>query len=151
MNLNIKERCKKVFQCISGKAKQSIRTIASITKIPKSSVGRHLQAIKRRSQYPESPFWETEAGRTWLGLLVFAVIYEFGIKGGIGSDSLSSFFHRLRLKEQFGCSASALRTLEVRLGEVILTYEQVQMSSCQRAQRIGICVGGDETFYDLPI
>jgi Family of unknown function (DUF6399) len=151
MNLNIKERCQKVFQCISGKAEQSIRAIASITKIPKSSVGRHLQAIKRRLQYPESAFWETEAGREWLKLLVFAVIYEFGIKGGIGSDSLSSFFHRLRLKEQFGCSASALRTLEVRFREVILTYEQVQLSSCQGSQRIGICVGADETFYDLPI
>jgi len=151
MTLNIKERCQKVFQCISGKVEQSIRTIASITQIPKSSVGRHLRAIKRRQQYPESPFWETEAGREWLRRLVFAVIYEFGIKGGIGSDSLSSFFHRLRLKEQFGCSASALRTLEVRLREVILTYEQIQRSSCQGAQRIGICVGGDETFYDLPI
>lgn len=151
MTLNIKERCQKVFHCISEKTQQSIRAIASITKIPKSSVGRHLQAIKRRSQYPESPFWETEAGREWLRLLVFAVIYEFGIKGGIGSDSLSSFFHRLRLKEQFGCSASALRTLEVRLREVIISYEQVQRSSCQVTQRIGICVGGDETFYDLPI
>jgi hypothetical protein len=151
MTLNIKERCQKVFQCISGKAEQSIRTIASITQIPKSSVERHLRAIKRRSQYPESSFWETEAGKEWLRLLVLAVIYEFGIKGGIGSDSLSSFFHRLRLKEQFGCSASALRTLEVRLREVIILYEQAQMQSCQGAQRIGICVGGDETFFDLPI
>ena len=25
------------------------------------------------------------------------------------------------------------------------------MNSCQGMQRIGICVGGDETFYDLPI
>jgi hypothetical protein len=82
---------------------------------------------------------------------VFAVIYEFGIKGGIGSDSLSSFFNRLRLKEQFGCSASVLRTLEVRLREVIISYEQVQRSSCQCTQGIGICVGGDKTFYDLPI
>lgn len=151
MTLNIKERCQKVFQCIHEKTQQSIRVIASVTGIPKSSVARHLQAIKRRSQYPESYFWETEAGREWLRLLVFAVIYEFGIKGGIGSDSLSSFFHRLRLKEQFGCSASALRALEVRLREMILTYEKVQMESCQGAQQIGICVGADETFYDLPI
>ncbi|MGF1600899.1 MAG: hypothetical protein ACFCU8_02565 [Thermosynechococcaceae cyanobacterium] len=81
---------------MSEKTEQSIRTIASVTGIPKSSVGRHIQAIKRRSQYPESPFWETAAGRAWLRLLVFDVIYEFGIKGGIGSESVSSFFHRLR-------------------------------------------------------
>jgi Family of unknown function (DUF6399) len=151
MPLNIKERCQKVFECISEKTHQSIRTIASVTGIPKSSVGRSLQSIKRRSQYPESPFWETEAGSAWLRLLVLAVIYEFGIKGGIGSDSLSSFFHRLRLKEQFGCSASALRTLEVQFREEIHSYEKEQRSSCQGEQRIGVCVGGDETFYDLPI
>jgi hypothetical protein len=34
---------------------------------------------------------------------------------------------------------------------VILAYKQVQMEPCPGAQRIGICVGGDETFYDLPI
>jgi hypothetical protein len=151
MNLNIKDRCEKIFECIREKAHQSIRAIASITGIPKSSVGRHLRSIKKRTQSPESYFWETEEGGKWLRLLVFAVIYDFGVKGGIGSDSLSSFFHRLRLSQTFGCSASALRTIEVRIKEKILVYEQAQMASCQGAQRIGVCVGGDETFYGLPI
>jgi hypothetical protein len=151
MNLNIKGRCQKIFECIHEKAHQSIRTIASVTGIPKSSVGRHLRVIKRRTQHPESYFWETEEGGEWLRLLVFAMIYDFGVKGGIGSDSLSSFFHRLRLAQTFGCSASALRTLEVQVKEQILVYEQEQRSSCQGGQRIEICVGGDETFYGLPI
>jgi hypothetical protein len=90
MTCNIKERCQKVFQCIYGKAEQSIRATASITKIPKSSVDRHLRVIKKRSQYPESAFWETEAGREWLRLLVFAVIYEFGIKGGCVANIANS-------------------------------------------------------------
>ncbi|WP_404790538.1 hypothetical protein [Altericista sp. CCNU0014] len=150
--LNIKERCQKVFVYISGKTHQSLRAIAALTGIPKSSVGRHVQALKRRSQSPESYFWETEAGREWLRLLVLAVIYEFGVKGGIGSDSLSSFFHRLRLAHQFGCSASALRTLEVKVKACILAYETEQTASCQAGARVGICVGGDETFfYGLPI
>ena len=151
MNLNIKERCQKIFQSVSGKTQQSIRAIASTTGIPKSSVDRHLRTIKRRQQHPESYFWETEEGRQWLRLLVFGVIYCFGIKGGIGSDSLSSFFHRLRLEQQFGCSARALQKLEVQVKDTILAYEQGQLESCQGAQRIGICVGGDETFYGLPI
>jgi len=33
----------------------------------------------------------TKEGGDWLRLLVFAVIYCFGIKGGIGSESLSFF------------------------------------------------------------
>lgn len=151
MNLNINDRCQKIFECIRKKAHQSIRAIASVTGIPKSSVGRHLRSIKKRTQHPESYFWETEEGGKWLRLLVFAVIYDFGVKGGIGSDSLSSFFHRLRLAQTFGCSASALRTLEVQVKAQILAYEQVQKSSCQGAQQIGICVGADETFYGLPI
>jgi Family of unknown function (DUF6399) len=151
MNLNIKDRCQKVFECIREKTHQSIRVIASVTGIPKSSVGRHLRSIKNRTQHAESYFWETEEGVKWLRLLVFAVIYEFGIKGGIGSDSLSSFFHRLRLGQTFGCSASALRTVEVQIKAQILAYEQAQRSSCQGGQQIGICVGGDETFYGLPI
>jgi hypothetical protein len=152
MTLNIKERCQKVFSYISGNTHQSLRAIAALTGLPKSSVARHVQALKRRSQSPESSFWETEAGREWLRLFVFAVIYEFGVKGGIGSDSLSSFFHRLRLEHQFGCSASALRTLEVKVKACILAYETEQTASCQDGERVRICVGGDETFfYGLPI
>jgi hypothetical protein len=151
MNLNIKERCQKVFQCIRKTIQKSIRAIATATGIPKSSVGRHMRTIKRRQQHPESYFWETEEGGNWLSLLVFAVIYDFGIKGGIGSESLSSFFLRLRLEEQFGCSASALRTLEVELKKKILAYEQEQLKSSQGTQQIGICLGADETFYGLPI
>jgi DNA-binding transcriptional ArsR family regulator len=81
MNLNIKDRCQKIFECIHEKAHQSICTIASVTGIPKSSVGRHLRVIKKRTQHPESYFWETEEGGEWLRLLVFAVIYDFGVKG----------------------------------------------------------------------
>ncbi len=65
MNLNIRDRCHKVFQYMSHNTQQSICAIATATEIPKSSVARHLQAIKRRSQYPELPFWEPEAGREW--------------------------------------------------------------------------------------
>jgi Family of unknown function (DUF6399) len=151
MNLNIKERCQKVFQCIREKSQKSIRAIAIATGIPKSSVGRHIRTIKRRQQHPESYFWETEEGENWLSLLVFAVIYDFGIKGGIGSESLSSFFLRLRLEEQFGCSASALRTLEEQFRKKILAYEQEQLKSSQGTQQISICLGADETFYGLPI
>lgn len=151
MNLNIKERCQKVFQCLSENTQKSLRAIASATGIPKSSVHRHLRTITRRQQYPASYFWETESGEKWLRSLIFGVIYWFGIKGGIGSDSLSAFFHGLHLDKHIGCSASALRTLEVQLKEQIVAYGQAQSESCQTQQQIGICVGADETFYELPI
>jgi len=98
MNLNIKERGQKVLQCLCQRTQQSIRAIAAVTGIPKSSVHRHLKALKRRQQYGESYLWETAEGGEWLRLLVFGVIYCFGIKGGIGSESLSAFFHLLHLE-----------------------------------------------------
>jgi hypothetical protein len=151
MNINISERCQKVWQCLCEKTKKSIREIADSTGIPKSSVHRHKKAIERRQQHGESYLWETKEGGQWLRLLVFGVIYCFGIKGGIGADSLSAFFHLLRLEERIGCSASALRELEVQMKEKIVAYGTEQKESCQGEQPIGICVGADETFYGLPI
>jgi len=69
----------KVLQCLCQKSQQSLRTIAA--GIPKSSVHRHLRNIKQRQSYAESHLWETKEGGDWLRLLVFAVIYCFGIKG----------------------------------------------------------------------
>lgn len=151
MHLNIKERCQKVLQSLSMNAQRSIREIAAATGIPKSSVHRHLGAIRRRQQHPESSLWETPEGGEWLRLLVFGVIYCFGIKGGIGSDSLSEFFHLLRLEERIGCSASALRRLEVEVNEQIIAYGKTQAAASQGESPTGICVGADETFYGLPI
>jgi hypothetical protein len=82
----------KVWQCLSENTQQSIRAIAAVTGIPKSSVHRHLKAIERRQQHAESYLWETAEGGEWRKLMVFGVIYCFGIKGGIGADSLSDFF-----------------------------------------------------------
>jgi hypothetical protein len=133
------------------KTKESIRTIAKRTGIPKSSVARHHSTIKSRQQYPESYLWETPEGEKWLRLLVFAVIYEFGIKRGIGSDSLSEFFHSLHLEKRIACSASALRQLEVQMKEQIIAYGVAQSESCKGETPIDICVGTDETFFGLPI
>ena len=151
MNFNIRERCQKVLQCLCEKTHQSVRDIAKASGIPKSSVHRHLKSIKRRQQYGESYLWETVEGGNWLRLLVFGVIYCFGIKGGIGADSLSAFFHLLHLEERIGCSASALRELEVQVKAQIIAYGQEQSKSCQGEQPISICVGADETFFGLPI
>jgi len=151
MALNIGERCQKVLQCACEKTHQSLRVIAAATGIPKSSVHRHLKAIKRRQQYAESYLWETAEGANWLRLLVFGVIYCFGIKGGVGAESLSAFFQLLRLEARIGCSASALRELEVQVKAQIVAYGQAQAQACQAERPIGICVGADETFYGLPI
>jgi hypothetical protein len=151
MKINIRERCQKVSQCWKEAVYISCRDIAKVLGISKSSVQRHLTSQFRRQQYPESHFWETAEGQNWLRLLVFGVIYCFGIKGGIGADSLSTFFHLLRLNQHIGCSPSALRTMEVQVKAKIIEYEQEQSKACQSETPISICVGPDETFFGLPI
>jgi len=74
-----------------------------------SSVHRLVQAIERRHQYPESPLWE-HSGYQWLHRLVWAVVYVFGVKGGIGNETLSEFFHILHLEGRIGVSPMPCRT-----------------------------------------
>src|SRR5262249_10385626 len=87
---------------------QSVRHLAHQTGIPKSSVHRLTQAMQRRGSHPESWWWETAEGRQWLTRLVLATLYTFGLKRGVGLDTISEFFVRLHLATQVGCSASAL-------------------------------------------
>jgi Family of unknown function (DUF6399) len=151
MKINIRERCQKVSQCLKEAVYLSRRDIAKVLGISKSSVQRHLTSQFRRQQYPESYFWETAEGQNWLRLLVFGVIYCFGIKGGVGAGSLSTFFHLLHLDQHIGCSPSALRTMEIQVKAKIIDYEQEQSKACQRETPISICMGADETFFGLPI
>jgi Family of unknown function (DUF6399)/IclR helix-turn-helix domain len=109
-----------IFNSIREHGKQSIRSLAERTGLSKSSVHRHLQAIDRRDCYPESPFWETPEGRAWLIRLVVATLFVCGLKRGVGAETLSEFFGRLRLDGHLGCSPSALRTIMHTLERLVL-------------------------------
>ena len=125
-----------------------MRALARATNISKSSVHRISQRIEHRHQHPESYFWETAEGYQWLRLLVFATIYIFGIKQGIGSEVLSEFFHLLRLNKQIGVSPTALRRLEAQMRSLILTYEQEQHQQIElTSTQVEIIAGADETFF----
>jgi hypothetical protein len=110
-------------------------------------VHRLKQAIIRRDRHPESWFWETHAGQQWLIRLVIATLYTFGLKRGVGAQTLSEFLLRLGLQSQIGCSPSALR----RLMQVL---EQAIVETSQRWEREGVAQGQigpiigavDETF-----
>jgi len=109
-----------IFNAIREHGKQSIRSVAERTGFSKSSVHRHLQAMDRRERYPESSFWETPAGRAWLIRLIVATLFVFGLKRGVGAETLSEFFSRLHLDGHIGCSPSALHTLMRTLERLVL-------------------------------
>jgi hypothetical protein len=136
-----------IFKAIREHGKQSIRSLADRTGLSKSSVHRHLQAMERRDRYPESSLWETEAGRTWLIRLVVATLFVFGLKRGVGAETLSEFFGRLHLEGRVGCSPSALRcvmhTLERLILETAAAWEKEGIAHGEIRPVIGAV---DETF-----
>ncbi len=142
----------RIFRCLCAYGKQSVRHIAHKTGVSKSSVHRLQQAMARRDRHPESWWWETEEGRHWLTRLVVATLYTFGLKRGVGMDTLSEFFARLRLETQVGCSPSALRgvmqTLEATLVETAAAWEQDGVAAGAVREIIG---GVDKTFLEQMI
>ena len=81
---------------------QSVRHLAQQLGLSKSSGHRLRQARERRSGFPEAELWETEAGHQWFTRLVVATRYTFGLKRGVGMDTLSAFCVRLRVQHHVG-------------------------------------------------
>jgi hypothetical protein len=142
----------RIFKSLCDHGTQSIRRIAQQTGLSKSSVHRLQHAMERRNRYPESWLWETEDGRQWLTRLVVATLYTFGLKRGVGLDTMSEFFTRLHLATQVGCSPSALRgvmqALESTLLETAVAWEQEGCASGAMREVIGAV---DETFLERMI
>ena len=138
-----------IFNALYDNAQQSIRHVAQQTGLSKSSVHRLKQAMARRDRHPESWWWETAEGRGWLLRLVVATLYTFGLKRGVGAETLHEFFVRLRLDMQVGCSPSALRgvmdVLEQTLLEVAQAWEQEGIAAGETKPIIGAV---DETFLE---
>lgn len=138
-----------VFNYFYWDAKQSIRDVAQKTGFSKSSVHRLKQAILRRGHHPESWFWETDEGHQWLGRLVVATLYCFGLKRGVGAETMSEFFTRLDLHTRVGSSPSAIRTLMQGLERTVIdtaqSWEQQGVRSGQGREVIGAV---DETFFE---
>lgn len=138
-----------IFNAFRDNAKASIRQVAVQTGLSKSSVHRLGQAIARRDRHPESWLWETEEGRRWFIRLVVAVLYVFGLKRGVGAETISEFFVRLHLERHVGCSPSALRGMMEELERVILataeTWEGEGIAGGETRPIIGAV---DETFLE---
>jgi DNA-binding IclR family transcriptional regulator len=71
--------------------------MAQQTGLSKSSVHRLQHAMERRKSPPESWLWETEEGRQWLTRLGVATLSTFGLKRGVGLDTMSAFCTRRHL------------------------------------------------------
>ena len=151
--INIRQRRQQVSAGLPQPGRRTIRSIAAETHIPKSSVHRHLTAIRQRDQFPESSLWASPAGEEWLQRLVIAAIYVFGIKRGVGAESLCEFFHKLHLETHIGISVSSLRKIQGLLEGEILTYQKRQHERLSQACTAlpKMCVGVDETWFEQTV
>ena len=139
----------RIFKCLCDNGRQGVRRIAQQTGLSKSSVHRLKQAMERRSVHPESWLWETEECHDWLTRLMVATLYTSGLKRGVGLETISEFYVRLRLETQVGCSPSALRGLMQALEQTILetgyAWEQDGIAAGEMRDIIGAV---DETFFE---
>ncbi len=146
------DKSRQIFKCLCENATQSIRCLAKQTGLSKSSVHRLKHAMARRDVHPESWMWETEDGRHWLRRLVVATLYTFGLKRGVGVDTISEFLARLHLEMQVGCSPTALRgvmqALETAVGEIVEVWEKAGCADGEEREIIGAV---DETFFEQMI
>jgi hypothetical protein len=149
LRLSSTDKSLSIVKDLRDHGQQSGRRLAPQPGFSKSSGHRLQQALERRSGYPESWLWETEAGRQWLTRLVVATLYTFGLKRGVGMDTMSDFFVRLHLAPQVGCSPSALRRvmqiLEASSLETAAAWEKHEVATGEEREIIGAV---DDTFLE---
>jgi len=92
-------------------------------------------------QYSESLLWETPEGFKFLIRLYVVTLYTFGMKRGVGMESISEFFYRIHLQNHLGCSPSALRDsrakLEKKLLEIGQKWEALGLENSEDLEIIG--------------
>jgi hypothetical protein len=101
------EQSVRIFNDLCEAGTQSVRHSAQHTGLSKSSAHRLTQAIARRDSHPASWVWETAEGRRGLTRLVVATLYPFGLKRGVGLDTMSEFCSHRPLATQVGSSPGA--------------------------------------------
>ena len=143
------QRSRLIFNAFRDNANASMRQVARHTGLSQSRVHRLGQAMERRHGHPESWFWEIEEGHRWLSRLVVAALYHFGLKRGVGAETMRAFFAGLHLEPQVGCAPSPLRAVMAQLEHLILeTTEALEREGIAQGQRGPIVGSVDETFLE---
>ena len=143
----IRANGRNIFAQIKKYGRQSVRKIGEKAGASKSSVQRHLKGFLRRRRYPESEFWETEAGQAWLRLMTAGVLYQFGLKCNAGADRLSEFFKLIRADTHIGVSPSALRSRLKKMEKLLPEFQRMHEAAHSGTPR-KVIAAGDETFFE---
>ncbi len=143
----MRSRARKIFSVLTGTAKCSIRKMAEITGIAKSSAHRHMQSAIKRNLQPESHLWETEEGYNWLCRLFYGAIIIFSLQCGIGAEKISSFFIFLHLDKHIGVSPSTIKNYCAKACVLLEEFQNKQEEGLQSNKPFKIVGGIDETYF----
>ena len=137
-----------IFNSIREHGQQSIRRLAERTGLSKSSVHRHLQAMERRDRYRNHHFGKRKKAETGSSAWSWPTLFVFGLKRGVGAETLSEFFSAVsNLEVHVGCSPSALRSVMHTLERIILDTATVWEREGVAHGEIRPVIGAvDETF-----
>ena len=84
----------------------------------------------------------------WLVRLVVAVIFYFGIKRGVGAETINQFLRAIRIDTHVGVSPSAIRTMRQNIELLIIEYGQKhQEEGAKKSGTLQVIGGVDETFF----
>ena len=78
--------------------------------------------------------------------MVFASLYQFGVKSGVGAEALSQFFKTIRIDTHVGVSPTVLREQITKI-ELLLPQFQAECENSLAKQPRKIVAGLDETFF----
>lgn len=88
------------------------------------------------------------AGQIWLVRLVIGVIYFFGIKRAVGAETISEFFHAIRINTHVASSPNAIGTIRKKIEELVIAYgKKHQKEGFQKSGILYVIGGVDETFF----
>jgi hypothetical protein len=137
-----------IIAYIADKGKSSVRAIAGVLNIPKSTIHNHLKRIKKRRKYPESHLWDTPEGDAWLRLFFFSTLYTFGLGCNIGADRISRYFKQLRIDTHIGVSPDSLRKRLREMETILAEYQALsEAQAVHKKQPLHITAAADETFF----
>lgn len=147
--MSFRERAICIFKAIvKNPGSVSLRALAEQTSIPKSSVHRHKTNQRARIEAIGHDFFETAVGLTWLDRLFFAVIFMFGIKSGVGAETLSLFFDLIATTPYIANSPSSIRDIKRKIRNLIDTYGEKQITEMlKKCKTKELHLGADETGF----
>src|SRR2546430_1383478 len=143
------DRSLRIVKYLCDHGPQSLRHLAHQTGISKRSVHRLQHALAWRSNAPEAGLGGKEGSPPRIPRPVGAPLSTFGLKRGVGVETMREFFVRLRLQPHLGCSPTALRgvmqTLAKMIVETAQTWEKEGVTAGEAREIIGAV---DETFLE---